>query len=96
MFCLRSSVREVSSLKALLKVTPPTAASVLRTSKPLSGSIDTKFWRGNGEMGVPSLHGDMPKPAFRDEDRKGNWRSQTDAIDRNAVQNVKNLVLFCN
>lgn len=96
MLCLRSKVREFSSLTAVLNASPATTVAALRSSKlaPFekdgvrNKSIDTKFWRGNGEMATPSLHGDMPQPAFRDEDRKSNWKSQTDAIDRNARQNL--------
>lgn len=96
MFCLRSGIREATALTTALKASPALkaapATALLRGSNLRSKSIDTDFWRGNGEMGVPSLHGDLPKPAFRDEDRKSGWRSQTDAIDRNATNNVSLLL----
>ena len=46
-------------------------------------------WRPNGEMAKTSLHADIPAPQYKDEDRLAGWRGQTDAIDRNASNNVR-------
>jgi ubiquinol-cytochrome c reductase iron-sulfur subunit len=43
-----------------------------------------KPWRMTGNTSEPSLHVDIPKPAYRDSDRHNNWRDKTDRSTRHA------------
>jgi len=98
MLCLRSSIPGLSTLSSVLNTAPAalTCSRLMhyegKSAKPKLTGIrmgsSNANWRANGEIGTPSLHGDLPSPAYRDDDRKANWRQQTDAIDRNAENNL--------
>lgn len=81
MLCVRSGV--------------PCLSSLLKHGSRLPSSNLVRFggnvaapWRPNGEMAKTSLHADIPAPQYKDEDRLAGWRGQTDAIDRNASNNM--------
>lgn len=103
MQCLRSSLPRFSSLTC---VTSPSTAlrcekiqAYLKTNARVVSVRHKNIyaadpWQAVGDAATPSLHGDIAKPDFKDEDRKSNWRNKTDRADRNADNNLPTYMIM--
>jgi len=91
MQCLRSNVPGVSA-----SLINSARAKPVNAVRSMGGG---GMWKAHqpfvptGDSGVPSLHGDLPKPAFRDDHRRDNWRNQTNPAERHATNNLSTYMM---
>lgn len=105
MQCLRSNIPGISTLSTAINSSVGSALKCPKLAVFDKGVIKMPStrqknmyapepWAAVGDAATPSLHGDIPRPDYRDVDRKSDWRGKTNPSDRHVDNNMASYLVI--